>query len=74
MNPTIALVAFVLCVVLAFIIEPATVLLCILGAYLMVVYVAPAVPWVAFAAGTWLLLQLVAGVRAAVAASKRPAQ
>jgi hypothetical protein len=35
-------------------------------------YVLPGLPWVAFAAATWLLLQVIAGIKAAIAASKPP--
>lgn len=73
MTFTIALVLFIICVVLAFVFAPATTLLCILAAFLVVMYVLPEVPWLAIAAATWLLLQLIAGLHSVIAASSRPA-
>ncbi len=70
---TILLILVIVLLILAFIVEPATLLLCLIAGVLLAVYVAPSLPWVPIAAATWLCLQLVGGIKSAMAASRRPA-
>ncbi len=42
----------------------AEILFCLLAGFVLVYFLLPAFPWVPFAAATWLVMTLVAGLRA----------
>jgi hypothetical protein len=57
--------------ILAVVVDAATLLLCLFAGFLLAVYVLPSLPWVPIAAAVWLTIQLIAGLKSAVKASKK---